>query len=99
MSADPQSEFRIANPKLSESIRVFTESELRQYDGRNGRPVYIAYDGVVYDVSDAPLWRTGMHKDMHYSGLDLTRSMRKAPHTPRVFERPYVRIVGVLKKA
>jgi predicted heme/steroid binding protein len=83
---------------LSESTRVFTEAELRRYDGRDGRPVYVAYDGFVYDVSDAPLWRTGMHQDLHYPGLDLTRSMRKAPHTPRVFERSYIRKVGVLKQ-
>lgn len=92
----PNRNSEIVNPELSDSIRVFTESELRQYDGRNGRPVYIAYDGIVYDVSDAPLWRTGMHKDLHYSGLDLTRSIRKAPHTSSVFERPYIRKVGVL---
>ncbi len=76
--------------------RVFTESELRQYDGAKGRLVYIACDGVVYDVSDAPLWRTGMHKNMHYAGIDLTRSLRKAPHDAGVFERKYVRVVGKL---
>jgi predicted heme/steroid binding protein len=77
--------------------RIFTEAELRQYDGTHGKPVYIAYDGVVYDVSDAPLWRTGMHQDLHYAGLDLTRSLRKAPHDRNVFERKYVRVVGWLK--
>ena len=77
--------------------RTFTEAELRWYDGTKGRPVYIACSGIVYDVSDAPLWRTGMHQDMHYAGLDLTRSLREAPHDERVFERKYVRVVGRLK--
>ncbi|MGH2594038.1 MAG: cytochrome b5 domain-containing protein [Anaerolineae bacterium] len=77
--------------------RIFSETELRQYDGTRGRPVYIACEGVVYDVSDAPLWRTGMHKDLHYAGLDLTRSLPKAPHDRRVFERMYVHVVGTLK--
>ncbi len=71
-----------------------TEMELRQYNGERGRPAYIAYDGVVYDVSDAPNWRGGMHREMHYAGLDLTRSLRKAPHDAGVFQR--VRRVGVL---
>src|SRR5262245_49489148 len=31
--------------------RVFTERELLQYNGEKGRPVYIAYKGLVYDVS------------------------------------------------
>jgi len=78
--------------------RLFTEAELRQYDGTKGRPVYIACEGVVYDVSDAPLWRTGMHKDLHYAGLDLTRSLPKAPHDREVFGRKYVRVVGSLKR-
>jgi predicted heme/steroid binding protein len=78
--------------------RVFTEAELRTYDGTRGNPVYIAYDGVVYDVSDAPLWRTGMHKDLHYAGLDLTRSLRKAPHDCEVFSRKYIRAVGRLSE-
>jgi predicted heme/steroid binding protein len=71
-----------------------TELELRQYDGERGRPAYIAFGGVVYDVSDAPHWRGGMHREMHYAGLDLTRSLRKAPHDASVFQR--VRRVGVL---
>jgi predicted heme/steroid binding protein len=71
-----------------------TEMELRQYNGERGQPAYIAYDGAIYDVSDAPNWRGGMHRDMHYAGLDLTRSLRKAPHDAGVFQR--VRRVGVL---
>lgn len=67
--------------------RWFTEAELRQYNGEQGRPAYIAYDGVVYDVTNSPLWRGGMHREMHYAGLDLTRSLRKAPHDASVFNR------------
>jgi predicted heme/steroid binding protein len=74
-----------------------TEMELRQFNGERGRPAYIAYDGVIYDVSDAPNWRGGMHREMHYAGLDLTRSLRKAPHNASVFQR--VRRVGVLVDA
>lgn len=74
--------------------RQFTEHELRQYNGEQGQRAYIAYRGVVYDVTDAPHWRGGMHRDMHYSGLDLTRSLRKAPHDEKVFLR--VPAVGVL---
>lgn len=74
--------------------RRFSEMELRAYHGERGQPAYIAYNGVVYDVSDAPNWRGGMHRNMHYAGLDLTRSLRKAPHDASVFQR--VRRVGVL---
>jgi predicted heme/steroid binding protein len=65
--------------------RIFTERELMQYNGEKGRPVYIAYRGLVYDVSRSIKWRTGMHEQLHYAGLDLTRSLRKAPHGEEVF--------------
>jgi predicted heme/steroid binding protein len=76
--------------------REFTELELRRYNGERGQPAYIAYQGLVYDVTHAPNWRGGMHRNTHYPGLDLTRSLRKAPHDEAVFQR--VPQVGVLKE-
>jgi len=35
------------------SEREFTERELQPYDGSRGKPVYIACQGVVYDVTNA----------------------------------------------
>ncbi len=75
--------------------RVFTELELRRYDGEAG-PVYIAYQGIVYDLSDCPKWRTGMHEQLHFPGQDLTSELPDAPHAEEVFKRPCVRRVGVL---
>lgn len=72
---------------MSHADRLFTELELRQFDGEGGRPAYIAYRGMVYDVTQAPNWRGGMHRNLHYPGLDLTRSLRKAPHDEAVFAR------------
>ncbi len=76
--------------------RLFTERELQQYDGLRGRPAYIAYDGIVYDVSASSLWRGGLHKDLHYAGTDLTRTLRKAPHSTEVFAHATVKRVGRL---
>ena len=76
--------------------RIFTEGELKNYNGERGRPVYIAFEGVVYDVSDCPKWRTGLHEQLHFAGFDLTRSLRKAPHAQEVFTRPCVKRAGVL---
>jgi predicted heme/steroid binding protein len=76
--------------------RTFTERELKQYNGERGQPAYIAYAGVVYDVSDCPKWYTGFHEQLHFAGFDLTRSLRKAPHADEVFSRPCVRRVGLL---
>ena len=76
--------------------RTFTERELQQFDGTRGKPAYIAYDGIVYDVSASSLWRGGLHQDLHYAGTDLTRTLRKAPHTAEVFTHATVKRIGRL---
>ena len=78
---------------------IFTARELQRYNGERGERVYLAFEGIVYDVTDCPKWRTGFHEQIHFAGLDLTRSIRKAPHTAEVFARPCVRRVGVLVPA
>jgi predicted heme/steroid binding protein len=75
--------------------RVFTEQELRQYDGSRKNPVYIAYNGVVYDVTSSPHWRTGEHRNLHFAGHDLTSELPDAPHSDLVFRK--FPIVGILK--
>lgn len=77
--------------------RLFTEAELSRFDGERGRPAYIAYQGLVYDVSDCPKWRMGLHEQLHFAGVDLTRSLAKAPHGAEVFSRPCLRLVGRLR--
>ena len=73
--------------------RTFTITDLRRYDGENG-PMYVAYQGEVYDVSDCPHWRTGLHEQQHFPGQDLTDEILEAPHGHDVFGRPCVRRVG-----
>jgi predicted heme/steroid binding protein len=43
-------------------MREFTKEELRQYNGKNGSAAFVAYNGIVYDVSDSFLWRNGDHQ-------------------------------------
>jgi predicted heme/steroid binding protein len=74
---------------------TFTERQLRRYDGEDG-PVYVAFQGIVYDLSDCPKWRTGMHEQLHFPGQDLTGELVDAPHAEEVFARPCVRRVGIL---
>lgn len=76
--------------------KTFSESELRRYSGDNGDPMYIAYDGIVYDVSNCPKWRHGMHENLHYPGQDLSSEIQEAPHFSEVFQRPCIKRVGIL---
>ncbi len=79
---------------MGDEPKKFTLNELKQYDGREGRPAYIAYNGKVYDVSESFLWMEGNHQGQHVAGKDLTDDMKMAPHGEDMFER--VKLVGVL---
>ena len=71
--------------------RDLTPEELDQYDGRDGRRSYIAYKGVVYDVTRGGAWQSGVHMGRHQAGQDLTRDLALAPHNDeRVLEMPVV---------
>ena len=64
-----------------------TSEELAVFNGKDGRPVYVAYQGKVYDVTKSRLWSTGSHMKRHPSGKDLTGEISAAPHGPEVLER------------
>lgn len=57
--------------------RVFTAEELKQYNGKDGKPVYAAVDGIVYDLSGSKYWKTGRHMKMHDAGTDLSEDIHK----------------------
>jgi len=77
-------------------MREFSLEELAENNGRDGKPVLIAHEGKVYDVSRSNLWKTGAHMKRHQSGMDLSTEIGAAPHGPEVLER-YPQ-VGVLKR-
>jgi predicted heme/steroid binding protein len=66
--------------------RVFSTEELATFDGKDGRPAYIAHAGKVYDVSGSSMWENGLHEDEHAAGVDLTDDMDFAPHNDDVLQ-------------
>ncbi len=66
--------------KVPQKKEEFTLEELHQFDGKEGRPAYIAYKGRVYDVSGSKLWKDGSHARKHLAGHDLTDALKTAPH-------------------
>ena len=67
--------------------REFTREELRRYDGTGHAPAYVAYQGIVYDVSSSFLWQNGRHQALHRAGQDLTKALEFAPHGPEFLKR------------
>jgi len=77
-------------------MKEITSEELASSNGKDGKPIYVAHQGKVYDVSKSKLWAKGLHMNRHPSGKDLSAEISAAPHGPEVLER-YPQ-VGTLKK-
>ena len=76
-------------------LPIVTGQELRRCNGKNGKPAWIAYRGKVYDVSRSFQWQNGRHWVVHGVGVDLTGSLKDAPHGEDLLER--LSVVGILK--
>lgn len=71
-------------------MKDFSAEELATFDGREGRPAYVAYQGLVYDLSGSPMWAGGDHEGMHAAGRDMTAEQDDAPHDVHVTDFPQV---------
>ena len=75
--------------------RIVTFLELRRNNGDRGSRKFVAHNGIVYDVTDCPKWRSEMHEQLHFPGQDLTSELfHDAPHEEEVFIHDCVKIVG-----
>ena len=52
--------------------KTFTKTQLAKFDGRNGNAAYVAYEGIVYDVSSK--WEDGEHHGIK-AGMDITSQL------------------------
>ncbi len=73
----------------------YTLSQLALRNGQDKPEIWVAYKGLIYDVTESRLWRNGKHYE-HWAGQDLTPELADAPHTTQVFEK--FKVVGRLKK-
>jgi predicted heme/steroid binding protein len=72
---------------------TFTAIQITEFNGKNGKPAYVVYKGIVYDVTESSQWLDGDHLG-HEAGNDLTDQMEIAPHSDDVMER--MKKVGTL---
>jgi len=75
----------------NEILPGYTTGQLALRNGVDREPVWVAYKGLIYDVSLSRLWRRGAHYE-HWAGQDLTHELKDAPHTKEVFEK--FKIIG-----
>ena len=76
--------------------QTVTLEQLAHFDGKEGRPAYIAYKGIIYNVTQGRLWKNGLHVMKHGAGHDLTDMLKSAPHgEEKVLAMPQV---GTLAK-
>ncbi|MBN1319849.1 MAG: hypothetical protein JXA87_03315 [Thermoleophilia bacterium] len=80
--------------------KVFTLHGLAEYDGMEGRPAYVAVDGVVYDVSGSRMWLEGQHSACGagaVAGKDLSEVIERAPASMRALIQK-MPVVGELEQ-
>ncbi|MCJ7517747.1 MAG: hypothetical protein MUO18_07285 [Methanomassiliicoccales archaeon] len=75
-------------------MKIFTKKELKEFNGKSGKPTYVAVNGKVYDVSKSDQWEDGEHQFMHNSGEDQSNAIGDAPHDTDVLDR--YPVVGTL---
>jgi len=75
------------------SEATYTKAQLALRNGQDKPEIWIAYLGIIYDVTHSKMWRNGKHYE-HWAGQDLTDELPDAPHNERVFEK--LKVIGKL---
>lgn len=78
---------------MKDTLPSFSKNMLALRNGQDKPEIWVAYLGVIYDVTNSRLWKNGKHYE-HWAGQDLTDELKDAPHTKKVFDR--FPVIGVL---
>jgi predicted heme/steroid binding protein len=68
------------------SMQGYTKQQLALRNGQDKPEIWVAFNGLIYDLSESRLWRNGKHYE-HWAGQDLTDELKDAPHTEEVFRK------------
>jgi len=87
----PVEEKEVKPEVKKEDLKPYTSEELQRFDGNEGRPIYFAYKGTIYDISTSPLFQGEKRMRCHIGGRDLTQDLEIAPHgEDLIFKFPVV---------
>jgi predicted heme/steroid binding protein len=79
----------------TKNLPIYTRNQLALRNGQDKPQIWIALNGIIYDVTTSRLWRDGKHYE-HWAGQDLTHELKDAPHTENVFDK--FKPIGRLKQ-
>lgn len=69
---------------MEQHLPVYTKSQLALRNGQDKPEIWVALNGIIYDVTGSRLWKKGLHYE-HWAGQDLSDELADAPHTGSVF--------------
>jgi predicted heme/steroid binding protein len=69
-----------------DKLPEFSKSQLSLRNGQDKPEIWVAFQGLVYDMTQSKLWKNGKHYE-HWAGQDLTEELSDAPHSEKVFEK------------
>jgi len=78
----------------TDALPTYSRTSLALRNGQDKPEIWVAYKGMIYDVSRSRLWRAGKHYE-HWAGQDLTEELGDAPHNENVFDK--FKIIGMLE--
>jgi len=68
------------------ALPEYTRSQLALRNGQDKKEIWIAFMGLIYEVTNSRLWYNGKHYE-HWAGQDLTNELPDAPHPHGRFPR------------
>lgn len=71
---------------MKEDLYTYTRSQLALRNGQDRPEIWVAFQGLIYDMTQSKLWKNGKHYE-HWAGQDLTDELADAPHSEKVFEK------------
>ncbi len=71
---------------MQEDLHSYTRSQLALRNGQDRPEIWVAFQGLIYDMTQSKLWKNGKHYE-HWAGQDLTDELADAPHSEKVFEK------------
>jgi predicted heme/steroid binding protein len=77
-----------------DNLPEYSRSYLALRNGQDKPEIWVAFHGLIYEVTRSRLWRDGKHYE-HWAGQDLTDELKDAPHDSKVFEK--FKVIGKLK--